>query len=254
MKSLSKLKKSLFIGLVVLISVTACHDTNIYRGEEPALHSVALESIIGTYSYEMNKVIRLEEDEYGRVLFAFYGGYMYSELGGMHVLAVIIAQRIDENKAYFYDSENVQVITIDSISRPINSSVVNEYFNASDVDLLKQKNDWGKPIDETKLFSVVVSRKKSCEVSTQDINRIKDNFEGNPDYGFLQCFGPDRNGNTLVSLLTRVSSGVDSQLIYLVIINDKKEIISSEAVLQIDDVFNHDLIKEFKAENDWNHK
>lgn len=239
--------------LILTISVNACHDTDIYRGDEPALHSVAMESIIGSYSYEMNKIIRLEEDKYGRVLFAFYGGYMYSELGGEHVFAIIIAQRIDENQAYFYDSENVQGLTIDSINGPITWDVINEYFSADAIDLLKQRNDWGKPIDEMRLFTVAVSRKKKCEVKTQDINRIKDKFEGKPDFGYLQCYGPDRNGNMLVSLLTRTSSGVDSQLIYLFIVNEGNELVAPEAVLQIDDVFNNVLIKDFKAENDWEH-
>ena len=167
-----KFLSKLLFGIVIILSLNACnfdfsdyfHDFNVYYDNDPDLHSIALESIIGTYSYNMNEVLRIEEDAYGRVLFAFYGGNMFRTLNGQEdVLAIVIAQKTDSDFAYYYDSINASAIYVDWLNERLTLNLLESYFDEEEIEELKAKNDWNKPINDKLLFRTEVTRKKNVQ-------------------------------------------------------------------------------------------
>lgn len=242
------------IIIVLIPLLVSCRDTDIYRGNDPELHSVALESIVGSRSDWMNEVLRMEEDAYGRVLFAFFGANLYWTVNGQEdVLAIVIAQKTDSNFAYYYDSSNAtSVISIHNLDEELTLKLLESYFDEEDIEELKVKNDWNKPINDKLLFRTEVTRKKTCDVLARELRPNEYLIEGKPDYGFIQCYGKDRNGYKLVSILTELTddrTGLDA--VYLLIVNQSHELISPDAVMRITDIFDLEAIKRFKEENGW---
>jgi|GEM_PF-2567958 hypothetical protein len=240
--------------MIVLIPLTvSCHDPNIYRGIDPELYSVALESIIGTSSYEMDEVLRIEEDAYGRVMFAFYGENMFRTLNGQDdVLAIVIAQKTDGDFAYYYDSNNVIAIYVDWLNEKLTLNLLESYFDEEEIEKLKAKNDWNKPINDKLLFRTEVTRKKTCEVHPKELRPYENFLEGDANYNFIQCYGKDRNGNKLVSVMTLLTESYGGPFaIYLLIVDQSHKLISPNAVMRVTDIFDMVAIKRFKEVNGW---
>jgi hypothetical protein len=244
-----------YLILIVLVPlIVSCRDTDIYRGNDPELHSVALESIIGSRGYEMNEVLRVEEDAYGRVLFAFFGDYIYTKFSGQEdVLAIVIAQKTDGDFVYYYDSMNaLAVVTIHQLYEGLTLNLIESYFDEEDFEELKEKNDWNKPINDKLLFRTEVSRKKTCDVHPRELRPYEYLLEGDANYNFTQCYGNDRNGYILVSVLTELTSDRTGPVaVYLMIINQDHELVSPDAVMRVTDIFDSEAIKRFKQENGW---
>ena len=241
-----------FIVMTLIPMIISCHDFNVYYDNESELHSVALESIIGSRSYNMNQVLRIEEDSYGRVLFAFYGANLYWTNDQARLLAIVVAQRVDSDYAYYYDSINAIAIYVDQLNEKLTESLRESYFDEEDIEELKVKNDWNKPMNNKLLFRTEVTRKKTCEIDRRELRPYEDLLEGNMSSGSVQCYGEDRNGYTLVSvktLLTETYGG--SFAIYLLIVNQDHELISPNAVMRVTDIFDMEAIKRFKEENGW---
>jgi len=255
-----KFLSKLLFGIVIILSLNACnfdfsdyfHDFNVYYDNDPDLHSIALESIIGTYSYNMNEVLRIEEDAYGRVLFAFYGGNMFRTLNGQEdVLAIVIAQKTDSDFAYYYDSINASAIYVDWLNERLTLNLLESYFDEEEIEELKAKNDWNKPINDKLLFRTEVTRKKTCNANDRDLLPYRDLLGGNLYHG-IQCYGKDRNGYMLVSVESELSNqSTRTFAIYLLIVNQNHELISPDAVMRVTDILDMDEIKRFKQENGW---
>ncbi len=242
-----------YLILIVLVPlIVSCRDTDIYNGNDPELHSVALESIVGSRSDWMNEVLRMEEDSYGRVLFAFFGANLYWTVNGQEdVLAIVIAQKADSDFTYYYDSNNVIAIYVDQLNEKLTLNLLESYFDEEDIEELKVKNDWNKPINDKLLFRTEVTRKKMCNVNDRDLLPYKDLLGGNL-YHRIQCYGKDRNGYMLVSVESELSNQSSRTfVIYLLIVNKDHELISFDAVMRVTDIFDMEAIKRFKQENGW---
>jgi hypothetical protein len=242
-----------YLILIVLVPlIVSCRDMDIYNGNDPELHSVALESIVGSRSDWMNEVLRMEEDSYGRVLFAFFGANLYWTVNGQKdVLAIIIAQKADSDFTYYYDSNNAIAIYVDQLNERLTLSLLESYFDEEDIEELKVKNDWNKPINDKLLFRTEVTRKKTCKVNDRDLLPYKDLLGGNLYHG-IQCYGKDRNGYMLVSVESELSNQSSRTFaIYLLIVNKDHELISPDAVMRVTDIFDMEAIKRFKEENGW---
>lgn len=243
-----------YLILIVLVPLIAsCRDLYLYQGNDPELYSVALESVIGSRSYVMNQVLRIEEDAYGRVLFAFFGDFIYGVNSDQsEAIAIVIAQKTDSNFAYYYDSSNATaVISIHSLDEELTLKLIESYFEEAEIENLKEKNDWNKPINDKLLFRTEVTRKKTCNVNDRDLLPYEDLLGGNLYHG-IQCYGKDRNGYMLVSVESELSNQSSRTFaIYLLIVNKDHELISSDAVMRVTDIFDLEAIKRFKQENGW---
>ena len=244
-----------YLILIVLVPLIAsCRDLYLYQGNDPELYSVALESVIGSRSYVMNQVLRIEEDAYGRVLFAFFGDFIYGVNSDQsEAIAIVIAQKTDSNFAYYYDSSNATaVISIHSLDEELTLKLIESYFEEAEIENLKEKNDWNKPMNNKLLFRTEVTRKKTCEIDRRELRPYEDLLEGNMSSGSVQCYGEDRNGYTLVSVKTLLTETYGGPFaIYLLIVNQDHELISPDAVMRVTDIFDYEAIKRFKEENGW---
>ena len=136
---MKKIIKSLIMFSLIPLLVS-CRDTDIYNGKDPELHSVALESIVGSRSDRMNEVFRIEEDSYGRVLFAFFGTNLYWTFNGREdILAIVIAQKTDGDFVYYYDSVNVMAVSVDQLNERLTLNLLVSYFDEEDIEELKVK-------------------------------------------------------------------------------------------------------------------
>ena len=243
-----------YLMLIILVPLIAsCRDLYLYQGNDPELYSIALESVIGSRSYVMNQVLRIEEDAYGRVLFAFFGDFIYGENSDQSdAIAIVIAQKTDSNFAYYYDSSNsIAAISLHSLDEELTLKLIESYFDEEDIEELKVKNDWNKPMNNKLLFRTEVTRKKTCNVNDRDLLPYKDLLGGNLYHG-IQCYGKDRNGYMLVSVESELSNQSSRTfVIYLLIVNKDHELISFDAVMRVTDIFDMEAIKRFKEENGW---
>ena len=244
-----------YLILIVLVPLIAsCRDLYLYQGNDPELYSIALESVIGSRSYVMNQVLRIEEDTYGRVLFAFIGDNIYvMNSDQSEAIAIVIAQKTDSNFAYYYDSSNaIAAISIHSLDEELTLKHIESYFDEAEIENLKEKNDWNKPINDEHLFRTEVTRKKTCEIDRRELRPYEDLLEGNMSSGSVQCYGEDRNGYTLVSVETLLTESYGGpSAIYLLIVDQSHKLVSPNAVMRVADIFDMEAIKRFKEENGW---
>jgi hypothetical protein len=151
----------LFIYIIVAIIVFSSCKPYAYPGDYPELFTVALHSLLGAEGFLLSevkfspKIEILEEDEYGRVLFA------YSEGG---ILNLIIIQKSDSKYSYYYPDYNF----ISSLLPPdgfFNDQVFNHTllnaFPEEAKQSLKEKNDWEKELDESKFIKAEIVRRKT---------------------------------------------------------------------------------------------
>jgi hypothetical protein len=247
------MKKIMSICLVLIsLLLSACHDTHLYRGEFPDLHIIAVESVIGSINDEMNRVVVIDEDDYGRKLFAFSG---YSPMGhndnSTSVIAILVSQRTDEKYSYYYDSLNFYSKTIDSEFIDLSLQEVNDYFSQEDLEKLKTANDWDKPIDEGKLFRVKITRKKLCDIEAKDVRKYSDLFSEELNYNSINCYATDRNQLTLVYVLSSGISESGYNRIFLLLFNRNHELISTKALTQISSQSDIEAIYQLKLQNGW---
>jgi hypothetical protein len=241
-----------FFFVIISLLLSACHDTKLYRREFPDLHIIAVESVIGSINDEMNRVVVIDEDDYGRKLFAFSG---FSPMGhnnnSTSIIAILISQRTDHEYSYYYDSLNFISKTIDSEFIDLSVQEVNNYFSQEDFEKLKTANDWNKPIDEEKLFRVEITRKKVCDIEAKDVRKYSDFFSEELYYSSINCYATDQNRLTLVYVLSSSISESGYNRIFLFLFNRDHELISTKALIHISSQSDIEAIYQFKLQNGW---
>ena len=129
---------------MLILLLSGCDDFGKYRGEYPELMVVATNSLIFTNVYSGIYIEVLEEDGYGRKLFTF--------TGLDNNKAILICQKSDTSKSYYYEDKNyLQVNTFE-----IDNDVLAD---------LKEKNDWNKPLKVNEMMkSVPILRKEENDI------------------------------------------------------------------------------------------
>jgi len=248
--NMKKVKIALVIVLTLLL--TACHDTHIYRGEFPELHIIAIESVIGTIGDEMNRVIFLDEDMYGRKLFAYLGrAYFNRELEEPYSLAIVIAQKTNDQYAFYYDTNNYIVVTVESKYNELYEEKVYSYFTQDEIDALKVANDWDQPINETRLFRADVVRKRNYnKFDIRNLRPFANQFEGEILNSYILCYSTDKNGKTLLAVMTKDQNS--KYRTYLVMLDKVGNLVSDKSIIEIiDHLEETSIIRDFKILNGW---
>ena len=140
--------------LVLLTLSTGCwqkYPANRVIGVTQACYAIP-----GGYAANMHvsRTALIERDEYGRWLISVR---MDNEYG---LNALCIAQWVDADYVYYYD--NVCYVC----------TVYFKEYEAYQVEMLKEANDWGKPLDETKM----VKRKLNDKTSLMPAMHIKNMY------------------------------------------------------------------------------
>lgn len=175
-------KLFLLIIIAILFLFSSCGTYGLYRGEYPYLYTQTTNSLLGTGSYDPNikeTIYIIETDEYGRKLFLTIDGANFS--GALAVLG--ICQKSDKNNVYYYPEINyIQKLSTDGyyiiVKNNNATNYVEKYFTEEEISQLKEKNDWGEPLDNEKYIKKEIYRKKPELKETEEIeNAVKKHYQ-----------------------------------------------------------------------------
>ncbi|MBE6548604.1 MAG: hypothetical protein E7667_07015 [Ruminococcaceae bacterium] len=218
-----------------------------YSGDYPQLYTVAINSLLWNHglSTATDRFIDptidiIQKDQYGRILF------QYTEKSFTPSVAfssLIIMQYSTQEDVYYY--EDVNFISKEKVSH----SHVQVEFDLTEIESLKEINDWNKDLNLDKCISKEISRTKAKPQI--DENTLKEMFEENgyyndstfllstDDYGRFICY----------SCVSTINNGVlEDQYLVILFQNDL-----TYAVFSPKSFYNYqEELKEFKAKNNWN--
>lgn len=199
-------------GIVFLWFIPDIFHYDRYRGEYPHLYTVAVNSVLTDghintpHSYASAEIYKLDEDEYGRELFVYFGSTL-GHVGGTS--SAIICQAHDEEYAYWYDNINYVLSPYGSYTEEFENGVINDPQKGipSDwIEELKEKNDWGKEIDSSRLSSarIVVDPQDRQGNEIKAKNFYNSMFlEGEDEYygyRFSRIIACDKDGRALYEI------------------------------------------------------
>lgn len=267
------MKKPLHAILLCFIAVilSGCPGDDLaYKGSYIDLNAVATNSMLGIYSVDDNMIIVVEEDSFGRRMFIYYGNTIassYSVYGvKSYIYAILISQKTEGDLTYFYPDYNY-IIYQDNINRkykPNNEELiglVNDTAIAGDIEWLKQKNDWEKPIDDSKCIRINMSRKNRAQESRtplvhqeaqqkayEHVAAPKDKYRQGLFY-YLTSDQYDRH----IYFFRCSQENYDYTGAYVVMFNKDGSFDPAFGILEITDIWHYqDELKAFKDRNGWN--
>ena len=257
--------KALILAIVLVFSVlltTSCIYPG-YSGDYPELCSVAWANLLSARGTGSNgeaiydpDVKVLQKDSLGRVLFA----YSEDRGAGVHLL---IMQKSDENKAYYYPEDCYLFITNESNFPKFD-------LESEQIFALKAQNDWDLPINESKCESTEIVRKKQegkLELSDSDREKIIKEFSSNPDKqlkpgsvslydntGFITSDSYGRELHIVTTVFSEITDKSEKNYYYysLIIIMPDGSLDVSTVIILSDMENPQDDVKKIKAENGWN--
>jgi hypothetical protein len=260
--------KRFAVALLLLCSFgqAGCTGKNfMYRGESPALYSVALNVVLNANGYIIfettsQPVVQvLETDLYGRVLFCYAEGAMQGDV------ALIVCQATDEQNAYYYPNICYLPTSFEEGGNRIHHGsripgTIDDPYNgvsANELDELKEINDWDRPLDNTKLaFTSIIRKRGSGPFKAKDVKRLFLESEvGKVALSFNERYSSvgarfsavDADGRSLYYLST--GYGVTS---YAVIIQADGTYLQSSWAVEVEDERSYQANQvQFKQDNGW---
>lgn len=249
-----KIKRScsFFLILAVMIALNSCDPVRRYEGENKALIATALYSIPGVNSRWNDSVQILEQDDYGRILFAICmsDSLLIRDSWDNYILAVLIMQKGDAEHAYFYAEKNYSFkITKEFVD--LSEKSIEEFFSMDDILVLKEKNDWNRPYDEENesLLCISVSSDKSKRLSDISENIIDSRIGSNYRYSF---FREDQEKRNLYLITNIIDSSYEY---YLVIFSEEGMLFDEKSSIRKISIGNPeklpDIVQGFLCDNSW---
>jgi len=261
------MKKLLFFALIILLLLapTGCVPTGCqpdplrYNGKYPELHVVATNSILGVLGQDADNILVLDEDDFGRVMFAFTGDTSHEE-----VIAVLVAQKTTKTHSYFYDGAN-DIFCPLRVAWPykLTRDLVSERFTDEQIAQLKQDNDWNKEIDDSKLFKAEITIKKNNDIVPWS-KRVAAYEQASPigevtfddHYSYNALLTTDADGKSIYYIRGRLYvSGAKSFVFtgsYLFMFDKDGTLIDKTGTEEVTDFWNyHDQLRRFKEINGW---
>lgn len=218
----------LFVAL--LVPMTACFAVDpdmAYIGEHPEFAATAIYSIPGIESSREDTFVILDEDEYGRVLFAAYlpDGALINNSYNNGILGVFVMQGSDEHTVQFYCEKNY-IARIVEAKIDLNKEGIEHYFSEEEIEMLKAANDWnGEPTDEN-IIHVPLSVEKSESLSSKMRKQIEKKIGSNFKYAFFRE-GPD---GKKVFFILNIAESNPKYTWYLVAFDSKGVLLDDGAV------------------------
>ena len=243
-----KLKRSItwLIFIAVMITLFAGCTRYEYVGKHIDLHTIIMNNTLGVATSRVGLWARpMDEDSFGRRMF-IYGG---------HEIAIGICQKSDNKYVYYYpdDCYILYNLTIEQRWSLIEdgelSDSVWDIIPAEDLEMLKEMNDWDKPIDESRCEKKKISRNSSG-------NFVKDEAM----MAFYAVIDYDRSSPEWFQYMT--SDDYGRHIYFSRICDSDGNYIDNYAVMfhpdkrfdyiKIIDLFDYrEQMKEFKARNNW---
>ncbi len=225
----------LFLGMLLCSSIFLLTSCNV-KSEFYDLAICGSYAVPGMYCDDLkgNSVSCdvIEKDLYGRILFKYETN---SIITSQNEIAYVICQKYDSDYVYFYEDE---------------CYLFAKDFEKDSIEL-KEKNDWNKQLDESKMsrrenkltFDLQIANSQNLSLSEiEEICASKFQVDSSDIelQGFVDC---DSSGKELLL----ISNSNSEPKMYFVLINNY-----NTAVLEAtDQMVNQSQLAEFKRENSW---
>ena len=236
---------SFILLLFVLTNLLACDFGKSYKGEDEELFTVAVHSVLGADGFvwkgdrPMLEVI--EEDNFGRKLFLYY------EKDAISPYSMIISQKTSGDYVYYYSDYNF-------ICNFKNK------FSDEDVEALKQRNDWGKSLQEDKMICKKISKEKvypeyDYGKVSEALSKVMNTGEESIQFNYVTS---DAFGRSLyyLSLLDDFEKTVNSEgefeYEYYLVILQNDYAYNENSMIKLNDNYHYqEQLSEFKKLNNW---
>ena len=230
-----------------------------YEGDRPDLAATAIYSIPGTESSPYDVMLALETDQYGRTLYACY---LSSSLASwehgasMGVLAVLVMQKCDEDKVYFYGERNYLFTFVPADERKgLTAELVSQYFSENELLSLKESNRWDQEMMENDelLSSAPLQLDKGDTLSKTAEKAIQAKVGSNIRYDLLRSDGENRSLYYIVSLIYHEDTNSDECIYYIVMLDSTGNVMDDGNAIRKLDGFENiaDVIREFQEAYGW---
>ncbi len=284
MKSKIRILALILVAVLLMSVLCGCIHPDGYTGEHKDLYSQVMSTVLyvrgyhveGELSYALH-VCPLESDNYGRRLFAYY------EYNGS--LSILVSQKTEGEYVYYYPDFahlNIRIESDDELRTGELSSdawvklMISRYSFDEEVGLLKERNDWNKPLVDAGMEKAKISGwaddhalESKLEFSDEQLTslfRAEAAKEGYSLDGVLidvncvndRCAFRDEFGREIkiatVTLEKTEEKVKTTEQIMLFVLSDKNGNISPDVGAMItSDLYNYqEALYNFKKENGWN--
>ncbi len=187
----------------------------------------------------------LEEDDYGRILYAYRTPF--KDIYPFFATAVIIMQKFENDQVYFYEDSFFFIYDY-----PVN--------NLSEIDVDSQKinelkvlNDWGEPLDESKMSKRTVTvrpnfsiEKERPELSEHQMTHLEANVRAEIGHDEFDMWFRDYDNESRELYFVNAGEGE----YYFVIVSSCEYY----SLVKIDDIFDYlGQLSELKRSSGWNY-
>lgn len=146
---IKKIAKKLFVILLIFLCIIYAFNF-LKKNHNPEIILGEYQIPFGNMGAPLSKTELIEEDKYGRCLYSYESSFYNRAFEDFSddvndystVFAYVIVQKTDKNNIYIYDDLCYEFV---KNLRKDNNDVIGT---------LKEKNDWGKPIDNQKLTAL----------------------------------------------------------------------------------------------------
>lgn len=240
----------LVVIIFAILSLSACYfPSSVYRSGRSDLFAVACYSVPFLHSSrEFDRVEVIEKDKFGRVLYKYTSNSdALFEYNGNHICALLICQKTDKKYAYYY--ENYSFII----------SMGDDTFNESDIQRLKELNDWGMELVSEKLSKVLNSFGPYGTQSFFEPEKAEDVVKSYLDLQTSPLFFTDLIAmdaeNRIFYVLREYNKSAKGYVFgktYFVISDKAFNIDSDSSIMIVDDIINcQEDMQSFKDRNNW---
>jgi len=235
------MKKCFVIILLICTMLTCFSSCRLPVSEGHSLSAVGSFAIPGMFISDLRgastEIEVQERDDYGRILFRYTA---YNEFTKQTEDAMVICQKYNQKKVYFYEDVCYLISDISNIS----------------VDELKSANDWNLPLDESKMsirsyyisFDLFLSSDYPISTSRSRVEKAYEKYfkdSGNQIVSFWRT-DLDEGGKNLHIVILQNADGVEEQ--YFSVIDSSYQI----NVMKITDYATAlSQLREFKKQCGW---
>ena len=231
------------VGLIVLFFPKSNQTVQLIK----LAHANAFGTAIN-YGPHSGEIKILERDEFGRIL------YRYSDMSQFYpkiTYTYIICQKLVKDYAYCYPDICFEIVN------------KGEKLSNDRLDELKARNDWNKPLDESKeLFDT--GSLSECDVYKKyiGIDELQEVFlsqvkEADVDYSTGTIMRIDEDGKILAVMLLRKKSNSSfswtnkEQHVYFMILDKDHKLIEG-GLAEVDDIYDYrQQLSDLKQSMDW---
>jgi hypothetical protein len=239
---------SVFVCAVLLLS--SCYQMHgVYSSGRSDLYAVACYSvpfITGDPNFDSVKVV--EKDKYGRILYEYTSDTdaLY-EYNSNYLHALLIRQKSDKKITFYYDNYSFIISTGDNS------------FSDSDIQRLKELNDWNRELASEKMSKVMNSFGPYGDLmffepeKAEDVVRSYLDLKTTPSF-FSDIIAMDAD-NRIFYVLREYFKSTNNYVFgktYFVICDKEFNIESENSIMVVDDIINcQQAMQLFKERNNW---